>query len=165
MWGCSAGMQAEGATRRQGERDRPAPDLRPDDLVSDVDREHSADLLARAFGDGLLSMEQLDRQVGQAHAASTVAELAEATALLPERWLALQRQRVADERRWAARRAARQREVGAYIAVMVLLIGIWVVSALTTGASYPWPIWPALGWGVPLLLNGRRLDARSTRAH
>jgi hypothetical protein len=31
-----------------------------------------------------------------------------------------------------------------YLAVVALLWVIWLV----TGAGYPWPIWPMLGWGI-----------------
>ena len=34
--------------------------------------------------------------------------------------------------------------VRTYLAVMALLWLIWLV----TGANYPWPIWPMLGWGI-----------------
>src|SRR4029450_7877431 len=35
-------------------------------------------------------------------------------------------------------------QVRTYLAVMALLWLIW----LLTGAGYPWPVWPMLGWGV-----------------
>jgi hypothetical protein len=31
---------------------------------------------------------------------------------------------------------------------MVLLVGIWLAVGLAGGAWYPWPVWPALGWGL-----------------
>jgi hypothetical protein len=40
-----------------------------------------------------------------------------------------------------------------YAAVMGLLIGIWLVS----GAGYFWPIWPAMGWGLAIVLHGASL--------
>jgi hypothetical protein len=30
---------------------------------------------------------------------------------------------------------------------MVVLVAIWAL----TGAGYPWPVWPALGWGIGLV--------------
>lgn len=36
-----------------------------------------------------------------------------------------------------------------YSAVMLLLVAIWAL----TGAGHPWPLYPALGWGIPLLLG------------
>jgi hypothetical protein len=41
--------------------------------------------------------------------------------------------------------------VAAFIAMSVLLLGIWAA----TGAGYFWPVWPILGGGVPLALGAR----------
>jgi hypothetical protein len=32
---------------------------------------------------------------------------------------------------------------------MVLLVSIWVL----TGAGYFWPVWPMLGWGIPMFMG------------
>ena len=47
--------------------------------------------------------------------------------------------------------ASRERAAGfnAYAAVMLLLVAIW----LFTGAGHFWPLYPALGWGLPLLFG------------
>jgi hypothetical protein len=53
--------------------------------VSDGDREHAAELLQRACGDGRLTLEEFSVRVGGVWAADTPAELARATAdLIPE---------------------------------------------------------------------------------
>ena len=44
-----------------------------------------------------------------------------------------------------------------YLAVIALLWVIWLV----TGASYPWPIWPMLGWGIGVV--GRHKGAWAGR--
>jgi hypothetical protein len=31
---------------------------------------------------------------------------------------------------------------------MVLLLAIWLVGGIDEGDWYPWPLWPALGWGI-----------------
>lgn len=36
-----------------------------------------------------------------------------------------------------------------YAAVMGLLVAIWLMS----GAGYFWPVWPAMGWGLALVLH------------
>ena len=47
--------------------------------------------------------------------------------------------------------------VRTYLAVMALLWLIWLV----TGAGYPWPIWPMLGWGIGVAGHaGRAWTAR-----
>jgi hypothetical protein len=42
---------------------------------------------------------------------------------------------------WASRFAT-------YLWIMALLVAIWAF----TGAGHPWPLYPALGWGIPLLM-------------
>jgi hypothetical protein len=34
---------------------------------------------------------------------------------------------------------------------MALLVAIWLVVGLGGGSWYPWPLWPALGWGIAVL--------------
>src|SRR4029453_14674765 len=46
-----------------------------------------------------------------------------------------------------ARRLRLDPAVRTFLAVMALLWLIWLVARLTTGAAYPWPIWPMLGRG------------------
>jgi fatty acid desaturase len=36
-----------------------------------------------------------------------------------------------------------------YLGVMVLLVSIWAL----TGVGYFWPVWPMLGWGIPMFLG------------
>ena len=60
----------------------------------------------------------------------------------------------ARDRREAARRAREAARAGlgahltSYVAVMVLLMTLWLVGGITEDAWYPWPLWPALGWGI-----------------
>src|SRR5215207_9374788 len=42
------------------------------------------------------------------------------------------------------------------VSYVVVLAGLWLIWALT-GAGYPWPIWPMLGWGMGLLGHRGRL--------
>ena len=55
-------------------------------------------------------------------------------------------------RRLEARRDFRT-HLTVYAAVMALLVGIWLVS----GGGYFWPIWPAMAWGLGLVLHGASL--------
>ena len=43
-----------------------------------------------------------------------------------------------------------------YLAVIALLWLIWLVS----GAGYPWPVWPMLGWGIGVAGHQGRAWAR-----
>jgi hypothetical protein len=67
------------------------------------------------------------------------------------------------EDRMAAAQTARtgaDLAVRTYLAVMALLWLIWLASAVVNGASYPWPIWPMLGWGIGVAGKHRRDPAR-----
>ncbi len=46
-------------------------------------------------------------------------------------------------------RPSRRAQVVPYAMVMALLLGIWAM----TGMGYFWPIWPMLGWGIPVMLG------------
>ena len=52
------------------------------------------------------------------------------------------------------RRAAARAGLGAHLALygasMLVLAGLWLVDGLAGGNWHAWPIWPALGWGLPL---------------
>ena len=40
-----------------------------------------------------------------------------------------------------------------YIVVNAFLWALWAVLSLTNGWSFPWPIFPTLGWGIGVALN------------
>lgn len=133
----------------------PGPDAVPDRLpaaerrVSDTDRDHAARRLSDACAAGMLRVDELGERLDRAYAATTAGELAALTSDLPSR---------------RPRRVRRRHGCGssrAYLPVMALLVAIWLVTAITAGAWYPWPIWPALGWGLPLLA-GRNSPRRLT---
>lgn len=129
----------------------PAPDAR----VGDADRQVAADLLADAAAQGYLTLDELDDRLAATWAASTGADLAAATADLP---VALRRERArreAAERARAAARAALRPHLASYASVMLLLVTIWLAIGLSGGGWYPWPIWPALGWGIGVASHAR----------
>jgi Domain of unknown function (DUF1707)/2TM domain len=113
----------------------PEPTLR----ASDAEREHHAELLREHAAQGRLTVDELDERLDRVYAARTHGELAPVVADLPSP---------------AAPRSPRPRspvrpEVGAYLAVNLMLIVIWAA----TGAGYFWPIWPIAGWGLGLLAH------------
>lgn len=139
-------------------RTRPVPveRVRPDtERADDGDRRRGAELLGRAFADGLIDDAELERRLSLTFGAATLGELRAVTADLPPAWLARIEATAQRGREAVERRQQRRGEVRAYLAVMALLLGIWAMTALTAGASHPWPLWPALGWGIPLLLGAR----------
>src|SRR4051794_29390182 len=36
----------------------------------------------------------------------------------------------------------------AYLTINILVWGVWLTIALTSGSWFPWPLWVTLGWGV-----------------
>jgi hypothetical protein len=144
--------------------DRPA-DLRwPADLrvrtadprvrIGDAERDRVIDQLADHHAAGRLTLAEFEDRMAAAQVARTGADLAVLTADLPA-------PTVSPASRSPARPAARRLldldpAVRTYLAVMALLWLIWLV----TGAGYPWPIWPMLGWGVGVAGKHRRDPAR-----
>jgi len=60
-----------------------------------------------------------------------------------------------EERREAAKKRIKEKDdfkvhVAVYLAVNIMLVGIWWF----TGGGYFWPIFPILGWGVGVVING-----------
>ena len=115
--------------------------------VGDPERERTAARLGQAFTQGYLSMQEYETRLGQAFAAQTVGALNDLIADLP-----VERISRRDPRRRAARHAAARRGVqihlGVYLAVSLLMIGIWLATAVAAGEWYFWPVWPILGWGI-----------------
>jgi hypothetical protein len=40
-----------------------------------------------------------------------------------------------------------------YIVVNAFLWALWAILSLTNGWTFPWPIFPTLGWGIGVALN------------
>ena len=112
--------------------------------ASDTERDEVVEDLRGHAADGRLDLAELEERVAAALHARTQDELARLTADLPAR---------------QRRRPRRRTDLRPYLVLMVLLIAIWAV----TGAGYFWPVWPMLGWGVPLMLGGRGCSVGSRR--
>lgn len=133
----------------------------PAQRLTDADRERAAAMLSQAFRDGLLRVEEFDQRLSAVYAAMTVGDLDEVMGDLPRDWS--EELRSAEK---AARRADLHRRgwrVGlhTYLRVMALLVGIWFLTSLNefgsdSGDPYFWPLWPILGWGIPLFLSRPR---------
>ncbi len=107
-------------------------------LASDADRERVAERLRVAAGEGRLTPAELEERLERAFSARTDAELELLVADLPRS--------PARERR-----RSRAPDLGPFVFVSLMLIGIWVFS----GMGYFWPVWPIAGWGISFLAPGR----------
>jgi hypothetical protein len=119
-----------------------------EERAGDRDRQRTADLLALATGRGHLRIDELDERLAAVWAATSTGELALLERDLPH---AVREELARREAALHARTAARAGLLGhvrSYAAVMVLLVGIWLSVGLASGGWYPWPVWPALGWGL-----------------
>lgn len=132
-----------------------APSVNLSLRVSEADRDVVVDALRTHAAAGRIDIDELDERVTAALAARTEGDLAIITNDLP----ALPVARATADAAQPSRHGDRGEEAehdghgwGAYAAVMTLLVVIWLVS----GAGHPWPLYPALGWGIPLLLASRR---------
>ncbi|GAA1885602.1 DUF1707 domain-containing protein [Asanoa iriomotensis] len=120
---------------------------RPHERVSNAERESAAKMLADATGAGYLTTEEFDARVAEAYSAVTRADLDRVQAEIPPEWVrSWEKSRRRTERLLAQRSSARK-HLAAYLAGSSLMIFIWLAVGVATGAWYPWPLWPILGWG------------------
>jgi hypothetical protein len=120
----------------------------PGARVGDAERDRTVDVLADAAAEGFLAPDEHGERLSVALQARTRADLDRLTADLPPQWRAA-RQHVAaahDARR--AARGALRPHLASYAGVMAVLVVVWLVTGVLAGAWYPWPLWPALGWGI-----------------
>jgi Flp pilus assembly protein TadB len=131
----------------------------PATRVGDPERERAAAVVTDAVAEGLVGLDEVDTRLGAVWSARTEADLSAVTADLPPGWLRARGDRLREQaRRETQRRAARaglRGHLASYLSVMVLLVAIWLVVGLAAGAWYPWPVWPALGWGIGVLSHVR----------
>ncbi|RAU92280.1 hypothetical protein DQP58_18855 [Mycobacterium colombiense] len=116
-------------------------------LAGTHDREKTADLLGQALAQGYLQVDEYDQRLQTVFQTHTAQDLRDLVTDLP-----LDRIRRHDPRRRAARIAAARRGVQAhlyaYLAMCAIVLTVWAAVALTTDATYFWPIWPILGAGI-----------------
>ena len=118
--------------------------------AGDRDRERTASQLGQALSQGYLVFDEYDSRLQAAFAAHTTAELRQLVADLP----LAQLRRNDPERQASRRRAARlgvRIHLGAYLAMVVIVLTVWLAVGLTAGAWYFWPIWPILGAGIGVI--------------
>ena len=138
--------------RRSGvaEPSRPAVERGSALRASDAERDAAAVELRTHAAAGRLDVEELEARLDAVLSARTRGDVAGALSDLPVL-------PPANRRATPPARGTPERELRAYTAVMLLLLAIWLI----TGAGHFWPIYPALGWGLPLVLG--RSHARRRR--
>jgi hypothetical protein len=105
--------------------------------VGDAERGKVIDQLADHHAAGRLTLDEFEQRMSAAWTARTGAELEVLVRDLPA--LPGPASRVPGRPRPTLDSPTRT-----YLAVIALLWVIWLV----TGAGYPWPVWPMLGWGI-----------------
>ncbi|MBU8825378.1 DUF1707 domain-containing protein [Mycolicibacterium goodii] len=123
------------------------PHVNESTRAGDRERERTADDLGRALAQGYLEMPEYEERLQSVFSAQTTAELRQLVTDLPLATL----RRNDPRRREAQLRAARMSvrlHLAAYLAVSVLMLGIWLAVGLGGGGWYFWPVWPIMGWGI-----------------
>jgi Domain of unknown function (DUF1707)/2TM domain len=151
--------------------------------VSDADRERVIAALREQAAEGRLDMDEYGQRLDEAYQAVTMDDLRHAlrelpvvmpgpTATAPPPRQQGPRPRPSPRPPRAPRAPAEVARVRAaaadaawaahrntYIAVIGFLVMIWLV----TGAGFPWPIFPAGGWGIGLVAHGSAHHAAKSR--
>ena len=122
--------------------------------ASDAEREHAAEALREHYAAGRLTREDLDERLGAVYRATTVEELDELRADLPDLPLSPQARRAELAHRKAElRRTMLQHAGGAFTPVLICTV-IWAAS----GADSPfWPVWLLIFPLVFVVRNAWRL--------
>jgi hypothetical protein len=119
----------------------------PSTLAGNRDREKTADLLGQALAQGYLQMDEYEARLQAVYETHAAPQLHELLTGLP-----VDRIRRHDPRRRAALIAAARRGVrihlGAYVAMVAIVLTVWAAVAMTTSCTYFWPIWPILGGAI-----------------
>lgn len=131
----------------------------PDDTlrIGDRERDRAAELLADHYAAGRLAPDEFDERSSAALRALTAHDLEALFADLPPSGpahaVATTTERPhaqPDPTAQQARHTWRTASLFPWAAFAVLFIVIW----LATGAGYLWPVWPILGWGISVAIDG-----------
>jgi hypothetical protein len=121
--------------------------------IGDAERGRVVDQLADHHAAGRLTLEEFEDRMAAAWAARTGNDLDVLVRDLP-----------AQPRPSGSPPASIHRRldphVKTYLAVIALLWLIWLV----TGAGYPWPVWPMLGWGIGVVGHHRHAQSAGPAA-
>lgn len=117
-----------------------------DRRIGDVDRERTAAQLGLALSQGYLDFPEYEARMNDAFAVGTAVELSTLIADLPQAIRRHDPQRQAEQVR--AAKLGMRLHVGAYLAMVVIVLTVWAATAIFAGTTYFWPVWPILGAGI-----------------
>jgi len=135
---------------------------KPHERVSTAERESAAEMLADAAAAGYLTTDEFSERAARAYDAVTRQDLDRVADEIPPDWLQARERAKRKAQEALAQRAAARRHLTAYVLGSSLMITIWLAVGLATGAWYPWPIWPILGWGFGVVHHTKALRRRPT---
>jgi hypothetical protein len=129
---------------------------KPDQRLSDAERDAVVVQLREGLGDGRLDLEDFRSRLDAAYAAKTHGEIVALTSDLPP-----VPKRIRNE---AKSRRRFNRQVRSYVGVNFILWGVWSAQELT-GSSPPhlWPMWVTLPWGAWLIWRAVNLTTTRRR--
>ncbi|MDA3644814.1 DUF1707 domain-containing protein [Saccharopolyspora indica] len=119
--------------------------------ASDGDREAVAQRLRAALDEGRLTLPEYDERLQQAFAATTYGELAPLTSDLPEAAPPKPSKQVAKREKRKRKQIKEWRDWGG---TGVILVGIWLVTSIASGAAtFFWPMIPLGIWAAVILAD------------
>lgn len=142
--------------------------LNPEMRASDADRDRVAATLREHCAQGRITIDELNERLEGVYRARTVGELRRLTGDLPEEDLyelpvpASRRATPARRPSEALYRKGIRAGWASYATVNLVCFTIWLITAVTSGAWYPWWLWVAGPWGA-LLLAGQIFGPRDDR--
>lgn len=142
--------------------------LNPEMRASDADRDRVAAALREHCAQGRISMEELNERLDSVYRARTFGELDKVTGDLPEHdmyELPVPASRTSTPARRGSGHLARSGMRSAwagYATVNLICFVIWLVTAMSGGAWYPWFLWVAGPWGA-VMLAAQLFEARDDR--
>jgi hypothetical protein len=108
--------------------------------VGDADRNRTADLLKEAHAAGYLTLEEVDERLGSALGARTRGELDRLVADLPPEWRAGQERGRRPTGPPARQPPALPPEVAWLVPLLVVVAALIVLTVVTRGFFFPWPL-------------------------
>ncbi|GAA4606486.1 DUF1707 domain-containing protein [Actinoallomurus liliacearum] len=134
--------------------------LNPEIRASDADRDRVAAALREHCAQGRIGVDELNERLDLAYRARTLGDLQKVTSDLPEEDMyelpvpAYRQSTPAHRPGGGLQRTGMRAGWATYASVNLVCFVVWLLTAVTAGAWYPWWIWVAGPWGA-LMLAGQ----------